>query len=230
MDTDHFDLTDDGHVQDPERAIDDLIDALFDHVAATMREHGLPGELLTAMRTRHAELVAANAAMAVDEPSRHNLRLTLAVVAAHEPLLPRLGRDAAFEAVRAALVEPLGHVVREGTLAMLDAAPDPFSAMVEVCKAQEEQAYGRTFTFERPVDDDREYLLEIHRCFYHDVLAANSATELTPALCAFDANWIEAIDPDRHGFRFERPTTIGLGGASCPFHFTRTRPRESGDG
>src|SRR5262249_3076329 len=116
------------------------------------------------------------------------------------------------------------------TLAMLDAASDPFSAMVEVSKAQEEHAYGRTFTFERPVDDGREYLLEIHRCFYHDVLVANSAAELTPALCAFDTNWIEAIDPDRHGFRFERPTTIGLGGAYCPFHFIRTRPRESGDG
>jgi L-2-amino-thiazoline-4-carboxylic acid hydrolase-like protein len=230
MDTDPFDLTGDGNVHDLERAIDDLVDALFDHVAATLREHGLPGELRTAMRARHAELTAANASMAVDEPSRHNLRLTLAVVAAYEPLLPRLGRDAAFEAVRAALVEPLGHVVREGTLAMLDAAPDPFSAMVEVCKAQEEHAYGRTFTFERPVDDDREYLLEIHRCFYHDVLTANSAAELTPALCAFDANWIEAIDPDRHGFRFERTTTIGLGGAHCPFHFIRTRPRESGDG
>jgi hypothetical protein len=41
-------------------------------------------------------------------------------------------------------------------------------------------------------------------------------------MCAFDKAWIEAIDPVRHGFRFDRATTIGHGGGRCPFHFTRT--------
>lgn len=44
-------------------------------------------------------------------------------------------------------------------------------------------------------------------------------------MCAFDGNWIEAIDSDKDGFRFERVTTIGLGGTHCPFHFTRTGAR-----
>jgi hypothetical protein len=60
--------------------------------------------------------------------------------------------------------------------------------------------------------------------FYHDVLATNSAAELTPVMCAFDKAWIEAIDPAAHGFRFDSATTIGHGGTCCPFHFTRTRP------
>ncbi|MFF5259484.1 L-2-amino-thiazoline-4-carboxylic acid hydrolase [Actinomadura viridis] len=90
-----------------------------------------------------------------------------------------------------------------------------------VSKSREEHAFGEGFTFRRPVDDDRRYFLDVHRCFYHDVLVANSAPELTPVLCAFDGNWIEAI-------RFERTTTIGLGGTHCPFHFTRTGAREPG--
>lgn len=56
----------------------------------------------------------------------------------------------------------------------------------------------------------------------HDVLSAHSAAELTPVMCAFDQAWIEAIDPARHGFRFDRVTTIGLGGTHRPFQFTRT--------
>jgi hypothetical protein len=105
-----------------------------------------------------------------------------------------------------------------------DAAPDPFQAMVELCRSRERDAFGAAFTFRRPADDGQRYHLDVHRCFYHDVLAASSAAELTPVMCAFDKAWIEAIDPARHGFRFDRATTIGYGGSHCPFHFTRTRP------
>jgi hypothetical protein len=93
--------------------------------------------------------------------------------------------------------------------------------MVELSKSREQYGFGKGFTFHRTTDDDH-YLLDVHRCFYHDVLVANSAPELTPAMCAFDGNWIEAIDPDKHGIRFDRATTIGLGGTHCPFHFHRT--------
>jgi hypothetical protein len=144
---------------------------------------------------------------------------------AYEALRPRLGREEAIAVIRAAFTEPLGPAVRAGTLAMLDAVPDPFQTMVELCKSREREAFGAAFTFRRPADDDQRYYLDVHRCFYHDVLAASSAAELTPVMCAFDMAWIEAIDPDRHGFRFDRVTTIGYGGDCCPFHFTRTPPR-----
>ncbi|MEV6140362.1 L-2-amino-thiazoline-4-carboxylic acid hydrolase [Nocardia sp. NPDC051990] len=111
--------------------------------------------------------------------------------------------------------------MQASTRTMLDAAADPFDAMVEVSKSREIHAFGAGFGFERPADDDHHYHLEVVRCFYHDVLAAHSAAELTPAMCAFDSNWIAAIDPGKHGFRFDRTTTIGLGGSRCPFHFDR---------
>ncbi|SEG73778.1 L-2-amino-thiazoline-4-carboxylic acid hydrolase [Thermomonospora echinospora] len=227
MPTDRFGLSGGDYVPDPERETAALVEGFFEHITAALRAHALPEGLVAVMRTRHERLQAANAHLIVDEPARHNLRITLAVAAAYESLLPRLGRDAAIDTVRAALVEPLGDAVHVGTRAMLDAAPDPFAALVAVSKSREEHAFGKGFTFRRPADDDRRYLLNIHRCFYHDVLVANSVPELTPAMCAFDANWIEAIDPDRDGFRFERVTTIGLGGTHCPFHFTRTDPGEA---
>ncbi len=121
---------------------------------------------------------------------------------------PQLGRDDIIDAIEAAFTRPLGPALREGTRAMLDAAPDPYRAMVALTKSRERDAFSTGFTFRGPVDDDQRYHLDVHRCFYHDVLAANSAAELTRVMCAFDKAWIEAIDPARHGFRFDRVTTI----------------------
>ncbi|MFI7128956.1 L-2-amino-thiazoline-4-carboxylic acid hydrolase [Nonomuraea sp. NPDC050153] len=217
MSTDQFGLAGGDYVPDPDGDTTLILDGFYGHLA---REHD---DLVAAMRARHEELEAANRHRIVDEPARHNLRMTLALVAAYELLLPRLGRAATIEAVRVAFVEPLGEATRHGTRAMLDTAPDPFLAMVAVSRSREEHAFGKGFVFERPVDDDQRYHVDVRRCFYHDVLVANGAPELTPVMCAFDANWIEAIEPDRHGFGFERRTTIGLGGTHCPFHFTRNQ-------
>ncbi|GAA3560629.1 hypothetical protein GCM10022419_046590 [Nonomuraea rosea] len=222
MSTDQFGLAGGGYVPDPDRDTTLLLNAFYDHLAAALREHTLSADLTTAMRARQEELEAANKSLIVDEPARHNLRLTLALVAAYDLLLPRLGQETAIAVVRTSFIEPLGESMKEGTRAMLDNAPDAFRTMVELSKSREEHAFGKGFVFDRPVDDDERYYLDVRRCFYHDVLVANSASELTPTMCAFDANWIEAIEPGKHGFRFDRHTTIGTGGTSCPFHFSRT--------
>ncbi|MFJ9368819.1 L-2-amino-thiazoline-4-carboxylic acid hydrolase [Nocardia sp. NPDC101769] len=222
MNTDPFDIAEDGYVPDPERDLTIILEAFFERIAVTLRENDVPATLLTDMRRLHAELEAASADRVVDEPSRYNLRMTVALVAAYRLLQPRLGRAKSIEAVEIAFVEPLGDAVRESTRAILDGAPDPFRAMVELAKSREEQAFGPTFTFEHPFDDERRYRSDVVRCFYHDVLVDHSVAELTPVMCEFDANWIAAIDPERHGFRFERSTTIGWGGTHCPFHWERT--------
>ncbi|GAA3202531.1 L-2-amino-thiazoline-4-carboxylic acid hydrolase [Nonomuraea roseoviolacea] len=221
MSTDQFGLAGGDYVPDPDRDTTLLLDAFYDHLTAALREHALPGDLVTAMRARQRELEAAGRSLIVDEPARHNLRMTLALVAAYTVLKPRLGRETALAVVRAAFIEPLGDSMKDGTRAMLDNAPDAFRAMVELSRSREEFAFGKGFVFHRPVDDDERYHVDVHRCFYHDVLVAHAAPELTPVMCAFDANWIEAIEPDRHGFRFDRRTTIGTGGTHCPFHFSR---------
>ncbi|WP_067834729.1 L-2-amino-thiazoline-4-carboxylic acid hydrolase [Nocardia lijiangensis] len=221
MDTDHFDLAAGDYVPDPERDTALIVDAFFASIAATARDHGVADDPTGELRIRLTELEAANADRIVDEPARYNLRMTLALVVAYRFLAPRIGREPAVSAVRRALVEPTGSAVQAGARAMLDAAADPFAAMADVSKSREKHAFGAGFGFERPVDDDHQYHVHVVRCFYHEVLVAHSAAELTPAMCAFDSNWIAAIDPDKHGFRFDRATTIGLGGRHCPFHFDR---------
>ncbi|QFZ23055.1 L-2-amino-thiazoline-4-carboxylic acid hydrolase [Saccharothrix syringae] len=210
MTTDHFN---DAYVPDAEADTAAVVEGFFDHLSA----YDVP-----AMRARHEELIAGNGHLVVDEPARHNLRMTLLLVAAHEVLTPVLGAGGAVEAVRAAFVEPLAPAVRAATAAMLDAAPDPYRAMVELVRAREVDAFGAGFAFEHPVDDDSRFEADVRRCFYYDVLMANGASELAPVMCEFDRSWIDAIEPGRHGFRFERVTTIGTGGSHCPFHFGRT--------
>jgi len=95
---------------------------------------------------------------------------------------------------------------------------------VSVSKSRERHFFGQSFTFERPCDDDRAYFLDVARCLWQSFFVAEGAPELTPLFCEFDANWIDAIDPDRHGVRFSRPTTLGHGGPLCPFHFYRVAP------
>lgn len=90
-----------------------------------------------------------------------------------------------------------------------------------ISRERERAFFGENFVFGHPADDESRYIAEVRRCFYHEVLAASGAAKLTPVLCAFDATWIEVIDPPRHGFTFERPATIGTGGVTCPFTFTR---------
>lgn len=220
MNTDPFQLDSGTYVPDPERDTRLLIDGVFDSIAQTARAHGL-GDPVPEMRARLDELAARQQHRVVDEPARHNLRMTLALVVAYRFLRPALGSAAARDAVRKAFVEPLADTLRAGTRAVLDAAEDPFAAMVELSRSRETLAFGRGFVFEHAADDEHRYHVNVRRCFYHDVLRDNGAAELTAEMCEFDANWIAAIDPDRHGFRFERATTIGRGGAHCPFHFDR---------
>jgi len=212
-------MTTDHYVPDPEAEATALIDAFFEHLWA----EGVSEEMLAAMRTRHAALVAANQHLVVDDLARHNLRMTLVAAAAYESLRPVHGQPESMVLIEAAFVEPLAPFVQAATRAMLDNAPDPYAAMVEMAKSRETESFGAGFEFRRTVDDGDRFHQDIHRCHYHDVLAANGVPELTPVLCAFDRNWIDAIDQDRHGFRFDRETTIGLGGAYCPFHFSRVR-------
>jgi hypothetical protein len=205
-------MTTDHYVPDPDADTTALIDGFYAH----LRAHGVTDEVLAAIRDRPAELLIANQHLVVDEPARHNVRTTLLLVAAHRSRVP-------VDLIEEAFVEPMAPFVREGTRAMLDNVPDPYRAMVELARSRETEWFGAGFEFHHPADDDDRFHADVHRCHYHEVLVANDAPELTPVMCAFDRNWIDAIDPTRHGFRFDRKTTIGTGGTHCPFHFHRLR-------
>jgi hypothetical protein len=211
----------DGYQPDPAAEMRMVIDAFF-AALATARPRDL--DLVSRLRDRHDRLLTAQRDRVIDAASEHNLALTLAVLAGYRELAPVIDdEERLLDVLRAAFVEPLRPAV---TAAVLDAAPDPFAAMVNISRQREREAFGAGFVFTYPHDDDDHYVAQVERCYYHEVLRANGAALLTPVFCAFDANWIDAIDSDRHGLTFERPTTIGTGGRACPFRFRRTLPNQ----
>jgi hypothetical protein len=207
-----------GYRPDPGRETRLVIDSFLGALAAREPD---AAEFQRRVRGRHRDLINAQAARAGDQQSWVHLKTVLILVAAYQELQQRYPGQDLVPRLREAFVEPLRPYVARATSETLEAATDPFSAMVAISKERERSFFGESFTFDHPVDDGNQYIAEVRRCFYHDVLAAAGAAQLTPILCAFDATWIDVIAPSRHGFSFERPATIGTGGATCPFTFTR---------
>ncbi len=185
---------------------------------------GGPG-LERTVRDGQAEVEERYAGWVEDEQSRFHLRFAALALAGYRALLDFAPRGEALGLIREALISPSRPWVLEGTRQALDHAPDPYAVLTSISKDKEASFCGRTFAFERPQDDEHAYLLNTTRCFWHRFAEANGATELMPVFCDFDTNWMEAVDPERHGFRFERPTTLGYGGDTCRFWFIRKSSR-----
>jgi hypothetical protein len=185
--------------------------------------------LLQDIRAQRTDIETQHASWVEDDTSRFHLRLVALVLASYRTLVTVLPPNDTLALVRLALIEPGRPWVRRGTAAALDHAPDPLALMVEVSKEREASFYGSGFAFERERDDGQAYLLNVHRCFYHNFFTANGIPELTSIFCDWDTNtWAEAIDPTRHGFGFECPSTLALGGDMCRFQFRR-RPSTAAD-
>lgn len=212
------------YIPDPKTETERVIQGFFQVIGQRLGDPTRAQHLIEVIRTHAAALEAAYQGWVLDEQAHYNLTLGAVVLAAYRALQPTMPWDEALALLRAAFVEPLRDTMRQGTAGWLDHAPDPYAALVGVSKARERHFFGQAFTFERPRDDDRAYFLDVARCLWHSFFVAEGAPELTPIFCAFDANWIDAIDPDRHGVRFSRPTTLGHGGPLCPFHFYRVAP------
>jgi L-2-amino-thiazoline-4-carboxylic acid hydrolase len=150
-----------------------------------------------------------------------NVSYTLLAVAGFDALLPIEGETSALRTIDTALHAAVRPKVLEGTAAMLDAAADPFAALVAASKAREQGYFGESFEFHRVVDDDHGYVLEIRRCLYHQVVIACGRPQLMPLLCRADTSWIDAIDPKRHHLRFVRPSTFATA-TTCRMWFMRT--------
>lgn len=155
-----------------------------------------------------------------DEQSHEHLHTTSLVIAAFEELKKVFDVKLTLEIIKYAFVDSLSFITYE-TEQFLNKSKNPFKDIVKISK-QKEEMYGKTFTFHRKKDDDEAYLLEVKKCFYCKILKLNKAEKLMPIFCDFDTIWMNAIDPKKHKFRFDRPETIGTGGNICKFYFTKT--------
>jgi hypothetical protein len=200
-----------------------IIDGFLSGVAERLADAGRDRTWREGVLADCADLERVHHVRIVDEQAKHNLRMAAVVLVVYRCLIESVGYDDLIDALRASFVGAMGDYVTQKTRVWLDASADPFRDMVAVTKEREARSFGAGFVFEVQRDDDDAYLLDVRRCFWHDFFRDEGAAELTHVFCAFDGNWIEAIDPTRHGFRFERPTTLALGGDRCPFHFRRCR-------
>lgn len=172
------------------------------------------------------ELAEENEAMIVDKAARTHLGMTTLVLASYRVLLSHVKES---ESVINLLDDAFTGVgqrwIKLYTRLMLRFSRDPFRKMIEVSQKRAINNYGETFTFEYSGDGRSYFVITTKKCFYHDFFVANDTPELTRVFCSGDKNWFEEINPDKHGFQFERPTTLGYGGAECPFQFKRVECR-----
>jgi hypothetical protein len=157
----------------------------------------------------------------VDEPSKFHLRFMSLLLASYRVLQSVLSKDDTLILLKKAAIEPSRQSILQGVRYALDYAPNPMTVLTDASKEREEEFFGRTFAFERIQDDNKAYLLHVNGCFYHKFSVENNAPELMQILCAWDWSWADAIQPEKDGFKFELPTTLGLGGDVCRFYFRR---------
>ena len=64
--------------------------------------------------------------------------------------------------------------------------------------------------------------MRVHRCFFRDHFTRRNNPLLTTVMCAWDANWMRAVDPAVSGLRAERPSLMSLGDDACRFRVVAT--------
>ena len=198
----------------------ELIDGIGAYLARATPDRA--DELVAAIRKRRAELAEAGRDMIVDGPSAGMLELSATVLAAYETLLPIFADD------RRRTLRYLQHVVGsllrrplEMGVEALARQDDPLDAVDRACRTFV-GIYGEYFDigFDRPTEDTLE--MRVDRCFFRDFFARNQTTPVTTVLCAWDRNWMTALDPAVSGLRSERTTLLSLGDGACRFHVLRT--------
>jgi len=173
------------------------------------------------------KLAEENDAMVVDRPSRTHLGMTTLVLASYRLLLPYIKDSESVINILEDVFTGVGQRwIKLYTRLMLWFSRDPFHTMIEVSKKRINNNYGKTFIFEYSGDGLNYFVITTKKCFYYDFFIMNDIPELTRVFCSADKNWFEEIKPEKHGFKFERPTTLGYGGSECPFKFTRIKNRD----
>jgi hypothetical protein len=64
--------------------------------------------------------------------------------------------------------------------------------------------------------------MRVEKCFFRDHFNRHGNAPLTTVICAWDANWMRAVDPAVSGLRAERTTLMSLGDDACRFRVVGT--------
>lgn len=161
-----------------------------------------------------------------NELDEGNVQFAVLVVALYEAFL-KIGKEEkeAFKYVCFAINEPIAPFMEQNTEAFLTASERPFKAIVEISKAREAYYFGKSFGFERLIDNNYGYVLQIKKCLFHEVLKALEYTFLQRIICQVDCGWIKGIKTDLHNLHFARPTTFATGN-TCQMWFIKEEKTE----
>ena len=161
-----------------------------------------------------------------NELDEGNVQFAVLVVALYEAFV-KIGKEEkeAFKYVCFAINEPIAPFMEQNTEAFLTASERPFKAIMEISKAREAYYFGKSFGFERLIDNDYGYVLQIKKCLFHEVLKALEHTFLQRIICQVDCGWIKGIKTDLHNLHFARPTTFATGN-TCQMWFIKEEKTE----
>jgi L-2-amino-thiazoline-4-carboxylic acid hydrolase len=179
-------------------------------------------ELISSIRTRAQELADADEDMIVDEPSKGALAISAVVLASFEKLLPLFAEDERRTILF--LQHVMGTVLKRPYQLMfqtLSKREEPLDKIDKACRTMEPlYGAGWDMKFERP--EPGLFEMKVRRCFFRDFFTRHDATLVTTVMCAFDATWMQAIDPAVSGLRAERTSLLSLGDDECRFAVLET--------
>jgi hypothetical protein len=194
----------------------DEIGAYLEHVTPE-RER----ELLDGIDARAEEIAAADHDLITDASSEGALAIGATVLAAYETLLPVLGDE---RRTILYLQHALGSSLRrtyELTFQFLSERRRPLDKIEKVCE-QTSALYGSGWDMELTRPTPELFEMKVHRCFWAGFFARHQVPLVTTVMCAWDTNWMRAIDPAVTGLRAERTSLLSLGDGECRFAVLET--------
>jgi hypothetical protein len=199
---------------------DELLEGIgrYLRLVAPEREH----ELVDAIRDRAAQLIEDDGDMVVDGPSKGMLALSGVILAAYETLVPLFDGDERRTILY--LQHVFGAVLRrsfEVAVEALAKRDHPLDALDAACR-KGFAMYGSYYGIEFDRVDPATFEMRVSRCFFHDFFTRHGAPQVTTVLCAWDANWMTALDPAVSGLVSERTTLLSQGDSACRFRVLET--------
>lgn len=198
----------------------DLLDRISDYLEHAAPEH--EDDLIAMIRARAEELADADQDTVVDESSKGALALSAVVLAAFETLRPLFYGDQRRTILY--LQHEMSKVLKrpyELMFETLSKRDEPLEKIDKACRAMEPiWGAGWDMRFERP--EPGAFEMKVHRCFFYEFFARHEVPLLTTVMCAFDVNFMQALDPAVSGLRAERTSLISLGDDECRFAVIET--------
>jgi hypothetical protein len=188
------------------------------HHAAPERE----SEVMTAIKARAEELFEEDKDMATDGPGKGGLAICAVVLASYEQLVP------VFDGDERRTILYLQHVMStvlkrpyELFFGGLSKRKDALDKIDKACTKMKAM-YPAYFEWDFGRPEPGTFEMKVKRCFFRDFFARHDATLVTTVMCAFDVNFMQAIDPAVSGLRAERTSLLSLGDEECRFAVLET--------